>query len=286
VTQPDRLKGRGKALTATPVKQYAQERGIPVYQSGDLGAPLIEQLRDLDIELVVVVAFGRILGEDIITLPRYGSLNLHASLLPRHRGPSPIEAAILAGDRQTGITLQVMSPEMDRGDLLATEKIGIEDNCTAEDLLKEVVDVSPHFLVRGVGDFLDGKLLRTPQNENEASYCPMISKEDGRISWAKSAGVIERQIRAYNIWPVASTRLEGKVLRVFNCHATGRTGEHGDGSGHPGQIVAAGRDDGIVVRTGEGFLSITDLQLENKRRMNYRDFLNGHRNLRGTVLGR
>jgi methionyl-tRNA formyltransferase len=282
VTKPDRERGRGKAVSATPVKAFADERQLPLYQENELADSLLDALRDRKINLIVVVAFGRILSERIIAFPRYASLNLHASLLPKYRGPSPIEAALLAGDSATGATLQLMSPELDRGDILATRRITIDDEWTAEHLHEEFVRVAPQFLVRSVLAYREGRLSPVPQDERLASYCKIIHKGDGLIDWNKSARYIRSRIRAFSIWPVAHTRLDGRMLRLYNA----RLLESGPvGTGKSGQIVAADRERGVVVQTGCGLLGITDLQLENKRRMDYRDFMNGYRNLVGSPLG-
>ncbi len=284
VTQPDREKGRGRKISMTPVKSYAVDNSIAVYQSEDLGAPLVDKLSEHGVDLIVVVAFGRILQERVIfAIPR-GSLNLHASLLPKYRGPSPIEAALLAGERETGITLQLMAPGMDRGDILSSKAIAIESEWTAEDLYPEVIERAPSFLVQSVRDYLDGKLSPVPQDESRASYCSVIKKENGYINWHEEAECIRNKIRAYSLWPVAHTMFQGKQLKIFNARTLAAS--RGTAvSGKPGEVVSADKREGIVVQTGSGTLSIIDLQIENKRRMNFKEFLNGHRNMRGSVLG-
>lgn len=283
VTQPDREKGRGRKVSMTPVKSYAVEKKLAVYQSRDLGAPLVEALRKHGVTLIIVVAFGRILQEQVISYPKRGSLNLHASLLPKYRGPSPIEAAILAGERETGVTLQHMAAEMDRGELLDSKRVPIESCWTAEDLYSTIIDISPPFLCRSVRDYLDGRLMPMPQDERHASYCLIIRKEDGLIDWHEDADRIRNRIRAYNLWPVAYTYLEGRQLKIFNAHRV--EAPQGIEAGNaPGQVVSADKGQGIIVRTGTGALGITDLQIENRRRMDYREFMNGQKNLAGSIL--
>ena len=283
VTQPDREKGRGRKVSMTPVKSYAARKGLAVYQSRDLGAPLVEALKNNGVTLIIVVAFGRILQEQVISYPKRGSLNLHASLLPKYRGPSPIEAAILAGERETGVTLQHMAAEMDRGELLDSKRVPIENCWTAEDLYSTIIDISPPFLCRSVRDYLDGRLNSMPQDERHASYCSVINKENGLIDWHEDAERIRNKIRAYNLWPVAYTYLEGGQLKIFNAHRVEAPPgiETGDA---PGQVVSADKREGIIVQTGSGYLSITDLQIENRRRMDYREFMNGQKNLAGSIL--
>jgi methionyl-tRNA formyltransferase len=283
VTQPDREKGRGRKVSMTPVKSYAARKGLAVYQSRDLGAPLVEALKNNGVTLIIVVAFGRILQEQVISYPKRGSLNLHASLLPKYRGPSPIEAAILAGERETGVTLQHMAAEMDRGELLDSKRVPIENCWTAEDLYSTIIDISPPFLCRSVRDYLDGRLNSMPQDERHASYCSVINKENGLIDWHEDAERIRNKIRAYNLWPVAYTYLEGGQLKIFNAHRVEAPPgiETGDA---PGQVVSADKREGIIVQTGSGYLSITDLQIENRRRMDYREFMNGQKDLAGSIL--
>jgi len=282
VTQPDRAKGRGKRVSVTQVKATALERHIPVYKDEDVGDTLLEALRSHGIELIVVVAFGRILPVSIITAPVYGSLNLHASLLPKYRGASPIEAALLAGETETGLTLQVMAPEMDRGDILASEWMRIEEHWTAEHLYEAMVSRAPGFLARSVREYMSGTLKPEPQNDDQATYCTVIRKEHGRIDWGETAEVIRNRIRAYSLWPVAFTWLDSKLLRVFNARPAACPG---GGSKGPGEILRADRAQGIIVQTGEGVLGITDLQIENRRRMDFQLFINGYRELEGKVLG-
>jgi methionyl-tRNA formyltransferase len=281
VTRPDRERGRGRRVSMTPVKARALELHLPLYQDGDLGEPLIEVLQSRGVELIVVVAFGRILPDSIIFLPPLRSLNLHASLLPKFRGASPIEAALLAGEGETGVTLQLMVPEMDRGDILASERIPIEEHWTAGHLHEEIAGRAPGFLVRSLEEYLSGCLTPVPQDERLASYCSVIRKEDGRLDWSEPAERIRNRIRAYSLWPVAHTRLDHKLLRIFNA---GIPDLQMDRHALPGEILEADRKQGIIVNTGEGVLSLTDLQIENRRRMDFRTFMNGYRDLRGKLL--
>jgi methionyl-tRNA formyltransferase len=284
VTQPDREKGRGRHVSMTPVKGHALEVGIPVYQSPDLGEGLLSTLSEQGITLIVVVAFGRILARQIIDFPEHGSLNLHASMLPKYRGASPIEAAILGGEGETGITLQHMAVEMDRGAILDAERVLIEEGWTAEQLHDRIVQIAPAFLSRSVKYYLDGKLEAVRQDEASASYCKPIRKSDGSIDWQEDAVNICRKIRAYNMWPVACSSIQGKGLKIYNAQTL--PSDRDDGGELPvGQVIGTDNVQGIIVKTGKGCLGITDLQMENKRRMHHREFLNGYRNLAGVVLG-
>lgn len=284
VTQPDREKGRGRKVSMTPVKSYALEHGIAVYQSRDLGEGLVNELGMHGITLIVVVAFGRILPEQVIAFPEHESVNLHASLLPKYRGASPIEAAILGGERETGVTLQHMAPEMDRGALLDSKRVVIEDDWTAEDLHRRIAELSPSFLTRSLKEYLQGRLEPVEQDETLASYCGIIQKKDGCIEWQQAADLIRRKIRAYNVWPVAYSHMQGRQLRIYNAQIVELTPVFGVDS-VPGQVILADKAQGIIVQTGSGYLGITDLQMENKRRMDHREFMNGHKNLKGMVFG-
>jgi methionyl-tRNA formyltransferase len=281
VTKPDRERGRGKKVTPTPVKQVAGRKNIPVYQPVNIDRTLLHSLDQHNIHLIVVVAYGKILPRWIIDHPERGSMNLHASLLPKYRGPSPIQSVLLRGEKVTGITLQIMRPEMDAGEIVARREIPVEDEWTAEDLMNRIISVGPSFLVRSIGTYLKGTSSPEKQREEEVTYCAMIRKDDGLIDWSGNTNEIINKIRAFNIWPVAHTYLENKLLRIYNAHVSSLSIAN---ETQPGMIVDLDKADGIVVCTGDGFLSITDLQLENKKRMHYRDFMNGYRNLSGKIL--
>jgi len=281
VTKTDSECGRGKRITQCPVKEYAEEHGIDVYQKADLNTGIIEVLRSKEIGLNVVVAYGKIMPEAVIESPVLGSVNLHASLLPRYRGPSPLVAAILNGEKKTGITLQKMHRRMDAGDIITQREISIDVGDTAGDLLRKFIKDSPDFIVEGVRRFISGKIKPEPQDEAAATYCSMIKKEDGLIDWSKPAERIVNEIRAYNIWPVSYTFLDGKALRVFRALLLAGGTEK---SGVPGEIVDVHQKEGIVIMTGAGRVGILELQLENKRRMGYREFECGCRGLVGKVL--
>jgi methionyl-tRNA formyltransferase len=282
ITKPDKARGRGRKVSMTPVKQFALEKSIDVYQPDRVDETLIQHFSQHAINLTVVVAYGKILHKSVVHYPEHGSLNLHASLLPKYRGPSPIQAAILAGERVTGITLQIMTEKMDAGDILASESIALEDDWSAAELFAQVSQVSPQFLVRSVGEYLDGRIKPVQQNEHEATYCPVIRKDDGLINWGGHPEKLLKAVRAYNLWPVAFTFLDGKVLRVYNV----KIPSHVDtGGGENGEIVLLDSQQGIIVRAGEGFVCITELQIENKKRMGYKEFMNGYRGLEGKVLG-
>lgn len=281
VTNPDKIRGRGRRISPTPVKELALRNNIDVFQSGRIDSSLTAMLRKHEIDLNVVVAFGKILPEDIIHYPRYGSVNLHASLLPKLRGPSPVQSAILNGETKTGITLQMMKKEMDAGDILATRRLRIDPHDTAEDLMEMIIDRAPSFLLQTLKDYLNNKINPVKQNSEEATYCSIIKKEDGRIDWNESTSVLLRKIKAYNLWPVAFSFLNGNLLHIFDAFVPP---EHSMVGGVPGEIVEADRKAGIIVKTGDGAIGLSEVQLENRKRMSYHEFMNGYRNLKGSVL--
>lgn len=282
VTQPDKRGGRGKTLIETPVTIYAQKHGIDLYKPQKIEEDLLHQLRLHEIELIVVVAYGKILPGEVIRYPELGSLNLHASLLPKYRGPSPIEAVLLNGESETGITIQLMDERVDAGDILASVRIPLDDDTTQSELLRKVIEISPGFLTSVLRDYLDGKIQMQKQDEQKASYCRVIKKGDGLIRWEDTAGAIHNKIRAYDLWPVAHTTLDGKLLRLYRSKVC-RDDLGFDGV--PGMVVEADNRNGILVKTGRGVLSIIELQLESRKRMGFKEFLIGYRNLKGKVLG-
>ena len=282
VTRPDKRSGRGKKIHTTPVKSFAVTRGIEVCQPLKPDESLTERLRELGIGLVVVVAYGRILPEHLLTLPSLGCLNLHASLLPRYRGPSPIEAALLNGDSETGITLQKMAPGMDEGDILDSCRIPIGSEDNAEDLLASIADSAPAFVTRSVRDYIAGGTTPKKQNEDEATYCSLIRKEDGLIRWSEPGPALLRKIRAYAVWPVAYTAFRGKRLRIYRASLT-KDDEGSDAP--PGTVLCADGKRGIRIATGDGSIDLVELQPENRKRMHFSEFVNGYREIEGEVLG-
>lgn len=281
-TKPDKQVGRGRKIKSTKVNDIAVSEKIPVYKPQKLNAAVIESLVEFKTDLIVVVAYGKILPENILSQPRFGALNLHASLLPKYRGPSPIQAALLNGDRLTGMSVQLMNSVIDTGDIVSQEKIFIHPEWTAEDLLNEFIERAPPFLVDSINSYISGQVTPKKQPENGVSYCSIITKEDGLIDWSRSSEIIKNRVNAFNIWPVSYTYLEGKVLRIYNVRVLQDGGNAGS---QPGKIIDLDKREGIIVETGQGMVSIQVLQLENKKRMTFNEFLNGYRNLQGKLLG-
>ena len=220
VTRPDKTAGRGRQAVLSPVKQVAQELGIPVLQPGPLRKPeAFEQVRALAPDLIVVAAFGQLLPPSVLALPRFGCLNIHASLLPRHRGAAPINAAILEGDAETGVTLMLMEEGLDTGPMLAKAAIPIGPDETAGDLFDRLASLGGTLLIETLPRWLRGEITPEPQDESRATLTRILTKEDGRLDWTQDAARLARQVRAFTPWPGAYTTWEGKQLKVIRAHA-------------------------------------------------------------------
>ncbi len=276
-TQPDRPAGRGRKLTASPVKQLALEHGLPVYQPISLkGAAEQAQLAALDADLMVVVAYGLILPQAVLDAPRLGCINIHASLLPRWRGAAPIQRAIAAGDEQTGVTIMQMEAGLDTGPMLHTLACPIAAEDTGGTLHDKLAAMGAQALMEALPGIAAGTALPQPQDDALATYARKLSKDEAQIDWSLAAAELARRVRAFTPWPVAQTTLDGRTVRIWAAGAV--TGE-----GRPGQVLA-GDHDGIDVATGAGALRITRLQMPGKRPTEAADFLNAHR-LDGVFFG-
>jgi methionyl-tRNA formyltransferase len=277
-TQPDRPSGRGKKLTPPPVKVLAESRGIPVHQPLKLRAPeVVEELRALAPELIVVVAYGQILPKSVLEIPRHGCINVHASLLPAYRGAAPINKAIIDGESETGITTMLMDVGLDTGDMLVRRATPIGPFETAGELHDRLALLGRETMEETLRRLCAGTLQPKKQNDRQSCYAPMLKKEDGRIDWSRSAVEIHNQVRGLDPWPGAYTTLEGEVLKLA---ATAPA----DGGGEPGTVLAAAAD-GVRVACGSGVLSIGALQLPGKKRLAAAEFLRGRPLPAGTILG-
>ena len=283
LTNPDRPAGRGKLAVATAVKQQALELGLPVLQPRALDAPFLEQLRDMQPELLVVVAFGRIFSREFLELFPRGGINLHASILPKYRGPSPITAVILSGETQTGVTVQKLAPKMDAGDILGTRSLSLSGRETTGSLSPILADLGAELLPATLRELVQGRIRPVAQDESKASYCRLVGKEDGRIEWSTDAAVIERMIRAYDPWPRAFTSWGGRRLNLL---AGSVYPQSVDTSGKKrGLVLAIDNRYGILVNTGGGVLYVSRLQLQAKKPLDWRSFLNGQKDFIGAQLG-
>ena len=271
VTQPDRPKGRGKKLAPSPVKAAAKALGIEVYQPEKLNtAEGVERLTALAPDYFVVVAFGQILSQAILDIPRVYPINIHASLLPKYRGAAPIQAAVMNMDAETGITTMVMAKGMDTGDMLMKEATPILPEETAQDLHDRLSDIGGRLIVDTIRQINRGELTPEPQDDRQATYVSMLKKADGQIDWHKPARAIQAHINAMTPWPGAFTQLNGKRFKIF------RAVPAESGAGDPGQILNCGKD-GIHVAAGEGAVKILELMGSSGKRMTADAFLRGHR---------
>ena len=280
-TQPDRPAGRGQSLASSPVKQRALQLGIAVEQPASLKSDeAVARLRELAPDLMVVVAYGLILPQAVLDVPRHGCWNIHASLLPRWRGAAPIQRAILAGDEATGITIMQMDAGLDTGPMLLSRSTPIGPREHGGSLHDRLAVLGAEAIAAAIAGWQAGRVAPQPQPDDGATYAAKIRKEEARIDWTQPAVVIDRQVRAFNPWPVAETTWAGKQLRVWQAEPD--AGERRDHAG-PGTVIesAVGR---LVVATGAGVLRLTQVQLAGKRAMPAAEFLNAH-SLAGARLG-
>lgn len=271
-TQPDRPRGRGMQLSFSPVKELALQHEIPVYQPESFKDGEAERvLRSLSPELIAAVAYGRILPESVLTVPVYGSINLHASLLPKYRGAAPIQWAVLNGDTVTGVTVQYMDKRMDCGDIIAQRETQIGEYETSGQLFDRLMDLGAALLVDTLEDIASGKALRTPQKEELATYTTMMNKSMSPIDWNRTPREIVKHICGLDPWPVATAQIEDTELRVFGAVYTDHTTALA-----PGKVVSAGKE-GIEMSCGGGkTLLLTEIQPAGKKRMSASAFLLGH----------
>ena len=272
VTQPDKPVGREQSIEPPPIKKAlvgrARPPGAPIFQPAKIKDPqTIEEIRRLVPDVIVVVAYGQILPRDVLQIPRLACLNLHASLLPRWRGAAPFQAAIAAGDSETGITVMYMDEGLDTGDILLQRNIEILPSDTGGSLHDRLAQIAPGTLLESLRLLASGNAPRVSQDNARATYAPKLKREHGQIDWFESAEAIERKIRAYNPWPGAFMKLERQNLKIFSAAIV-------DLSGQPGEILCSDKD--LIVATGKAALSLAEVQLEGKRRMNAAEFLRGH----------
>ncbi len=272
VTQPDKRKGRGKAIVFSPVKEEALKLGIPVLQPHKVREEeFVEELRKLEPDVIVVAAFGQILPESILLLPPYGCINIHASLLPKYRGAAPIQWAVIEGEKESGITTMYMSKGLDTGDMIDKVSTPLSVKETGESLHDKLATLSGPLILKTLESLQDGTAVRTKQNDEESCYAPMLDKETGRIDWNDPADRIERLVRGLNSWPSAYTDLSGRILKIWEAEVV----DDPMSEATPGTIVSVEKDS-FSVMTGKGQLKITSLQLQGKRRMSTHDFLLGN----------
>jgi len=283
LTQPDRPAGRGRRASPGPVKQCARGHKIEIYQPVGLRHPdVLRRLTAFAPDLMVIVAYGQLLPPAILALPRAGCVNVHASVLPRWRGAAPIQAAIRAGDEQTGVSIMQMAAGLDTGPVFASVATDIGARETAGALHDRLAELGADALLGSLDAILDGSLTPHPQDDAGATYAPRLNKTDALLDWSRTATELDRQIRAYNPWPVAETLLDGQRMRCW-LSAPGDTGASAQSTGQCGRVETA-TDDGIDVHTGEGLLRLVEVQMPGRRRVKAGDFARGY-DIVGKVFG-
>ena len=271
-TQPDKPRDRGMKLSYSPVKELALENNIPVYQPTKLrDGTATELIKSLDPDILVVVAYGRILPDDMLEVPKYGAINVHASLLPKYRGAAPIQWAVLNGDKITGVTTMYLASEMDTGDIIYTSETEIGEFETSGELFDRLMIMGAELLARTLRDIEAGTAPRTPQDHSKASYVKMLDKSLSPIEWAKTPREVIKQIYGLQPWPVATAELDGKVFKIYCAEYTQNKTDKA-----PGSVVSAGKK-GIEIACLDGeTVLITELQAAGKKRMKASDYLLGH----------
>ena len=277
-TQPDRPAGRGRAPTFSPVKRVALEHGLEVLQHASFKEPgAVELLAELSPDVIVVAAFGIILPPEVLGIPPFGCINLHPSLLPRHRGPSPVQGAILAGDERTGVTIMLMDVGIDTGPILAQRMVAIEPGDNAGSLTERLAQIGAQLLEETLPLWFSRTIVPRPQPDEGATYTTLLSKADGEMNWLHSAVMLGRQVRAFHPWPGCYTWWQGRALKVLE--AAPLPG----GGGRLGEVVSL-EGDVVGVQTGDGVLQLMRVQLEGRREMSAAEFARGQRTFIGSIL--
>ncbi|MBF4257046.1 methionyl-tRNA formyltransferase [Vibrio anguillarum] len=268
-TKPDSPAGRGKKLTASPVKQMAVEHNIAVYQPENFKSDEAKQaLADLNADLMVVVAYGLLLPKAVLDMPRLGCINVHGSILPRWRGAAPIQRSIWAGDSETGVTIMQMDVGLDTGDMLKIAKLPIEATDTSASMYDKLAELGPQALVECIADIASGKAIATQQDDTLANYAQKLSKEEAKIDWSADAAFIERCVRAFNPWPMSHFDVAENSIKVWQSRVEAQT------SDHPAGTIVRANKSGIYVATGNGLLVLEQLQVPGKKAMSVQDILN------------
>jgi methionyl-tRNA formyltransferase len=280
-TQPDKPAGRRRPVVFSPVKKLALERQIPVFQPETLkSSEVMNKLASFEPGLIVVAAYGAMLPPEVLSLPKFACLNVHPSLLPRHRGPSPVANTILCGDEITGVTIMVMDAGMDTGPILTQEKAGIAFMDTTGSLSTTLADLGAKLLLETLPGWVNSELRPKVQDGAQATYSKLITSEDAEIDWHLSAVELWRRVRAYNPWPISYTWYREKRLKIHRCIPFGNMAD-----GEVGEVIVLPDSPGIGVVTGHGILGLCEVQLEGRREMSANDFVRGQRDFIGCFLG-
>ncbi|MBE5783849.1 MAG: methionyl-tRNA formyltransferase [Clostridiales bacterium] len=269
-TQPDKPKGRGKKMQMSPVKECALEMGIPVYQPVKIRVDGVENLRALKPDLCVTAAFGQILSQEILDIPRIGTVNVHSSLLPKYRGSAPINWALIQGETKTGVTTMMTDKGVDTGDILLKREADILPGENAEELTERLSQIGAELLIETVKLLEKGECPREKQKEEEMSYFPMLNKEMGLVDWRMTADQICCRVRGLYPWPGTYTVIGGEVLKIWKAEKAAGQGKA------PGTILSADAKNGLVIQAGDDALQVIELQAQGGKRMNAKDYLRGH----------
>ena len=280
VTQPDKPKGRGKTLMPTPVKEEAIRHRIPVYQPVKVRDPeFVELLKTLDPDIIVVAAFGQLIPKEILDMPKFGCINIHASLLPKYRGAAPIQQAVIDGEKESGVTVMRMGTGLDTGDMIAKTVVWLDEDETGGSLFDKLAKAGAELLIRTLPSIEDGTAVYEKQpEESPTPYAAMITKQMGLLDFGRSAAELERLVRGMNPWPSAYTYLNGKTLKVWKSRVI-----EGQTSEKPGTVTGTDRS-GIYVACADSTLVLTEVQIEGKKRMSADAFLRGYQVEQGTIL--
>lgn len=287
VTQTDKPKGRGHEMAFPPVKEVALAAGIPVLQPQRArDEAFIEELKTYQPDIILVAAYGKLLPKEVLDMPKFGCINVHASLLPKYRGASPIQWAVLNGDEKSGVTIMHMAETMDTGDIIMTKEVVLAKDETAGTLHDKLAEIGGPLLIEAMDALETGRAPRIRQNEEEATYVKMLDKTMGNLDFLKPAVQLERWIRGLNPWPTAYTKLEGKLLKLWRAEVISAEEAGKSIKGFEAGTVITVSKDSFDVLTGDGVLRIKELQLEGKRKMTAEEFLRGFALEVGTQLGR
>ena len=277
VTQPDRPKGRGKNMQFSPVKECALAHNIPVMQPVNVSVPeVIDELRAYEPELIVVVAFGQFVTKKIREMPKYGCINVHASLLPKYRGAGPIQWAVINGEKESGVTTMYMCREIDKGDMLLKDTVTLDPKETGDSLHDKLSMMGGPLLLKTIDQLEDGSAVRIPQCEEESTYAPKLEKTMGNIDWTMDADRIERLVRGLNSWPGTFTKIHGKTVKIWDCDVVCKeTLTESQAAATPGTVIVSEKDQ-LIVKAGNGALSLRMLQPEGKKNMTVDAYLRGY----------
>ena len=279
VTQPDKPKGRGKEMQISAVKACALSHGLPVFQPVKIKAPeAVEQLRGYEADIFVVAAFGQILSKEILDMPKYGCVNIHASLLPKYRGAAPIQWAVIDGEEETGVTIQQMNEGVDTGDIISQEVVKLDVKETGASLFDKLAVCGAQLIVKTLDEIEKGSITPIKQDDSKSTHAKMLNKEMGKLDFSQDAVVLERKIRGLNSWPSAYTYFNGKTLKIWDADVA-----EADVSGECGSICEVTKDSFCIV-TGKGLLRVKEVQLEGKKRMEVSAFLLGYPLKKGMVF--